>query len=412
MTASMTTPERSSGKSTKLELSSGSTRSTVLAAIIAASGTMARRDLAERTALSQPTVSRLVDKLISEGLVEEGEPIALGVPGRAAISLHLRAERSQVCGVDIGGTNCRSIAADLLGRPMGVLQRKTPKTRSAPKLAEWVAEIVAESTSGHAGNLVSVAVGLPGVVAPDTAKVSGAPNLPAVEGEEFVAELRTRLDVPLILDNDANLGVLGEMRFGTARGFGSVVLFSIGTGLGAGICLDGQLLNGRSGFVGEFGYLPIGPRGESLESLVAGAGLADQLRSLGGDIRTPTALFARPKPATKAIRNRFAQGLRVLLGAAATAYDPDLVVISGGLASSIEAMLPELAAGLTDALPSFPPVRVSELGGLGGALGAVAAACQRAYMDLGVDHHTAMDLPARASSDDLAALWKDVADVS
>jgi predicted NBD/HSP70 family sugar kinase len=375
-------------------------RSGILATILAESGTVTRTRLAAHTGLSQATVSRVVDALIRDGLVAEGDAVASGGTGRSAVTLHAAADRGLTCGVDLGGTNCRLVVGDLLGRPLARSQEVIPD-QSAAGLAAWLGRLVTElAASVSSAGLRAVAVGLPGVVSPDGVTVSGAPNLPQIEGDSFSRHLRRELGIPVSLHNDSNLALLGEMRFGAARGLGTVVMLTIGTGLGAGVAVNGQPLVGRGGLVGEFGYLPAGPRGESLESLVAGAGLVQHALSLGAEVTSAQDLFSVPPPAgTAPVRRRFRHALLLLLTTAVIAYDPEAIVIGGGIAAAIAPDLPGIQRQLGDLLPSAPDVVLSDLGGLSGAFGALAAACQAVYVDLGVDVTAATALPVVSAFD-------------
>jgi predicted NBD/HSP70 family sugar kinase len=370
-------------------------RSVILATILAESGNVTRTRLAAHTGLSQATVSRVVDALMREGLVAEGDAVASGGTGRSAVTLHAAADRGLTCGVDLGGTNCRLVVGDLLGRPLARAQEVIPADQSAAGLAAWLGRLVtALAASCSSAGLLAVAVGLPGVVSPQGATVSGAPNLPQIEGDGFATHLRRELGVPVSLHNDSNLALLGEMRFGAARGLGTVVMLTIGTGLGAGVAVNGQLLLGRGGLVGEFGYLPAGPKGESLESLVAGTGLVRQARALGAGITSAEELFRVPRPGrTARVRSRFRHALLLLLTTAVISYDPEAIVIGGGIAAAIAPDLDGIQRQLRDLLPSAPDVVLSDLGGLSGAFGALAAACQAVYVDLGVDAAAAAALP-------------------
>jgi predicted NBD/HSP70 family sugar kinase len=370
-------------------------RSVILATALAESGKVTRTRLAERTGLSQATVSRVVDRLMREGLIAEGDAVASGGTGRSAVSLHIAADRGLTCGVDLGSTNCRIIVGDLLGRPLARAQEVIPADKSAEGLASWLYRLVTElAASCSPADIRAVAIGLPGVVNPDGITVSGAPNLPQIEGDGFSMHLRRQLGMPVSLHNDSNLALLGEMRFGAARGLGTVVMLTIGTGLGAGVAVNGQLLLGRSGLVGEFGYLPVGPQGESLESLVAGAGLVQQARSLGADVASAQDLFAVPPPAkTTRVRRRFQHALLLLLMTVVIAYEPEAIVIGGGIAAAIAPGLADIRRQLRDPLPAAPDVVLSDLGGLSGAFGALAAACQAVYVDMGVDSAAATLLP-------------------
>jgi predicted NBD/HSP70 family sugar kinase len=336
------------------------------------SGGVTRAWLAEATGLSQATVSRVTDGLIAERLVAEGAAVPSGQRGRNAVSLHLTDAVGVVCGIDLGGGNCRRIVSDVRGRRLARAKDETPVHLDAAELAGWLAARVASlvAEAGHPGPLRAVAIGLPGMVTEDGLRIGGAPNVPQIEGTEFARGLREAIPVPVRLDNGANLALLGELRFGSGRGMSTVVMLTLGAGLGGGVAFDGRLLRGRHGMVGEFGYLPAGPAGELAEELLSSTGLLRHARTVADALRGK--------------REQFDRALLLVLTAASAAYEPEAIVIGGELAPLIVDRLPGIAGRLRAALPTSPDLRIAELGDRSGALGAVAAACQAAFVQLGI----------------------------
>jgi predicted NBD/HSP70 family sugar kinase len=369
-------------------------RSAVLARLLTAPANVTRGWLAESTGLSQATVSRVTDGLITEGMVAEGAEVASGHRGRNAVSLRLTDTIGVVCGVDIGGRNCAMIVSDLRGKQLARSDDATPVHLGPAELARWLADRVATLTGEQTGPLRAVAIGLPGMVTDDGLRISGAPNVPQIEGTDFAARLREAIGARVTLDNDANLALLGELRFGGGHGLSAVVTLTIGTGLGAGVALDGRLIKGRGGMVGEFGYLPIGPSGELAEELLSGTGLLRRARALGVRLPEPSDVFAPDAPTILApLREQFDQALLMVLAAASTAYEPEAIVIGGVLLPVIAQRLPAIAVRLRELLPAAPRLRLSLLGNRAGVLGAVVAACQAGYAPLGISAEHAAGLP-------------------
>ncbi len=362
------------------------------------SGTGTRGELARGTGLSLATVSRVVDGLLAEGLVVEGPAVLSGRRGRAAASLGMRADQDLICGIDLGGTNCRFLLADLLGRPVALDSQLTPTSLGADALAEWIASRIRALTTQRRGTLRAMAAGLPGVVAPTGMIISGAPNVPQIEGEGFAQSLADQVPARVTLDNDSNLALLAELRFGAGRGLTNAVMFTIGTGVGAGVVLDGHLRRGRHGIVGEFGYLPAGPSGELIEALLSGSGLVSRARALGVRVESAAAVFAPDAPALLApLREQFDHALLLALAAATVAYEPEAVIIGGRLSAAIAPRLQTARRRLRELVPAAPELLIAELGDLSGALGALAAACQEAYLALGVTAADAAGLPGSAA---------------
>ncbi len=389
-------------------------RSRVLAQLLV-SATTTRTELVTMTRLSPATVSRVTDLLLDEGLIAEGPPVASGRRGRNATSLRLRPGLGVVCGVDLGGTNCRFLLADLLGRPIARLQDLTPAEDGAAEIADWIACRVDKLSRRGKGPLKAVTVGLPGVVSPAGDVVSGAPNLPQIEGEVFARALGRRIPAPVTLDNDANVALLGELRFGVGRDLSTAVMFTIGTGLGSGVVLDGHMQRGRTGLVGEFGFLPAGPSGELAEEMLSASGLMRRARCLGARVKTAQDVFAGTAPALLSpLREQFDRALLLLLAAATVAYEPEAVIIGGGLSPIVSARLGDVQQQLRELVPAVPEVRIAGLGDLSGAFGALAASCHVAYLSLGVTRDDAAGLPSATAMSEVVAAqpngWE-VADV-
>ncbi|UOY02863.1 ROK family protein [Blastococcus sp. PRF04-17] len=382
-------------------------RAAVLAHVLEASPTT-RAAAATATGLSPATVSRMVDALMSEGLLRETDEVASGRRGRRATLLEAVADRSVVVGVDLGASSARFIVADLLGQPLHHRTCPTPTDRGPAELAAWLAEEVVATAGDLADRLAAVAIGLPGAVRRHDRRVFSAPNLPQVEQPVFLDVLEERLGPGLDLDNDSNYALLGEQRFGAARSAPTAVMLTVGAGLGAGVALDGRLLRGRNGLVGEFGHLPVGPLGSPLEHLVTGPGIMRRAAELGVDIASPAALFSPDADGQLlAMRRHVEQALLVVLTAAVVSYEPDTIVLGGRIARSLAPHLDGLGEDLRRTVPSAPPVVPAQLGDLSGALGAVVAALHRVYLGLGVGEQDLVRVPRPR---DLGLAESDLAD--
>jgi len=360
-------------------------RARVLGSLVA-SGRASRAELAATSGLSRATVSRVVEDLIAEGTIREREAIRRP-RGRSVTPLELVGERGVVCGVDLGATTVRIALADLSCRPLGVERAATPNDRGAAGLARWLAQRIRRLCREVAdeAELWATAVGVPGVVHPETRGIRLAPNLPGIAGTTFVASLERHLDGAVSLDNDANFALLGEMHFGAARGLSSAVMFTIGTGVGAGVAVDSRLQRGPSGFVGEFGNMVIGSGSSTLESVVAGPALVRAAARRGLRISSPADVFLRRAPSPlREVRDHALQALLVALSATTVAYEPQIVVLGGGVAPPLGPWLPGLRRRLAGATSAPPQLVLSELGDLAGTAGALAKALENAYthMDL------------------------------
>src|SRR3954452_16157352 len=220
-------------------------------------GPLSRAQLARDTGLSKPTVSEALAELETAGLVR---PIGLAAPsrGRTALLYEPDPTAGYVVGIDIGRAWIRIAVADLAGT---ILARSdTPnRARTAAAVVRAVAR-EARATVKQAGvgwrRVVHTVVGSPGVFDPATGRMWHAPNLPDWSKAGLADELRDALTPSTAIDNDANLAAVGERDFGRGREARSFVYVELGTGVGVGIVIDGELYRGARGAAGEVGYIP------------------------------------------------------------------------------------------------------------------------------------------------------------
>jgi predicted NBD/HSP70 family sugar kinase len=369
-------------------------RSTVLAEVLAR-GPLARSAIGQETGLSPATVSRIVEQLLDEGLLTEMDATPSASRGRRATPVRIAADRAVVCGVDVGGSNVRVVVADLAARPLATTTVPTPTTFDARRLAGWLADLIRDTVGDRIPRLDCVCLGLPGAVRQDDRAVSNAPNLRQVEEPEFLRCLDEQLNTRVEVDNDSNYALLGELRFGAARDAQTAVMFTVGAGLGAGVALDRRLFRGRSGLVGEFGHLPAGPLGTSLEQLISGPGILSRTRELGLGFDNPADVFRSTDPRLASVKQQVEQALLVVLTAAVVAYEPEVIVLGGGISHALEPELGRLGSRLREIVAAAPAVQSAQLGDLSGALGAVVAALHTVYRRLGLADLDLAQVPHR-----------------
>lgn len=168
-------------------------------------------------------------------------------------------------GIDIGGTNIKYGIVDQAGKVLFKEQRPTLVEKGADPLMHLVTNI-AETLMLHAAEedltINWLGVGTPGAVDGKTGKVIGpSPNIAGWEGMEIGATLKGRLNMPVYVDNDVNLVALAEARFGAGVGYRSVMCVAVGTGVGGGLIIDGQLWRGANHAAGEIGHMVIDQNG-------------------------------------------------------------------------------------------------------------------------------------------------------
>ncbi|MGP3948626.1 ROK family transcriptional regulator [Streptomyces sp. 7N604] len=209
------------------------------------------------TGLSRPTVADLVERLQGAGLIAVVGEAGAERRGPNARLYGIVADRAYLAGVDVRTRGVAVSVADLLGRTLAEASLPVDPAGDKALTVESAAALL-ERTAAEAGapELHTVGVGAPGLVDPATGALRVTGTLPAWHGE-LVAELRRRLGIPVLLENEVNLAAVAEQRLGAARDRDTFALLWLGHGVGAAVVLDGRLRRGASGGTGEIGFLPV-----------------------------------------------------------------------------------------------------------------------------------------------------------
>lgn len=309
-------------------------------------------------------------------------------------------------GVDVGGTNIRASVVDVEGEVLDTVQAPTPHAARALEAA--IDRSVRELARRH--SIAAVGLAVAGFISEDRSTVRFAPHLPWRDAP-VAQRLTARLGLPVILEHDANAAGWAEYRFGAAAGGQTVVLVAIGTGIGAALLIDGNLYRGSHGIAPELGHLQVVPDGRSCacgkrgcwERYCSGTALADTaiemlatdpVRSvLARDVaRDPGSLTGRRvagaaqdgDPLAVRVMSDFARWLGLGLAFVSDLFDPDLVVIAGGVSSSAPLFLDEAREHYANAVTGaghrpLARLRTTQLGEAAGMIGAAELA--RAALD-------------------------------
>jgi glucokinase len=243
---------------------------------------------------------------------------------------------------------------------------------------------------------VACAIGVPAIVDPVRGHVLGGPT---VLWQDFALldELRRVLDVPLMVDNDVKLAAIAQAWRGLGRGVADFATISIGTGVGAAVVANGELLRGQHNAAGELGYLLVDPRqlGEAhatslggLERVITGPAIAARAREILQGRPKPRGPLARETVTSERVLQAALDGdpvgtqvvdevldaLVVVLIALATTADPELIIIDGGVGRSLAPYLERLSSALARHTPWTPRLAVSQLGPSATVTGAIATA--------------------------------------
>jgi predicted NBD/HSP70 family sugar kinase len=355
-------------------------------------GPASRTELAAATGVSKPTVGQALANLERAGLVRAAGR-RTGAPGRSAGLYEVDPTAAYVAGVDVGRAYVRVALSDLGGEVVARRDERN-RARGARALVEHVRQLAHEvaAEAGVAwGDVVHAVVGSPGVLDPATGRLQYAPNLPGWGRPGLVDELRRALTPSLAIDNDINLAALGERAYGRGREVKDFVYLSIGTGVGMGVVVGGELHRGARGAAGEVGFLPLAPGGGdgdgrssrgALEEAAGAGGIVRTARAMGmAGALTPERIFNAAKAGDATARAtvwREAERLAFVVASVAAIIDPELVVLGGGIGANGDVLLGPLQEAVAALTPLRPPVILSELGADAILLGAIATALDTA----------------------------------
>jgi glucokinase len=165
-------------------------------------------------------------------------------------------------GIDLGGATLKGALVSPAGEIIHETRIESEQQSPDALFSQIVQAALALRDDKKArGKVGGVGVGIPGLVNRKTNRIEVMPNLPTLSEIDITAELSRQTGLPVILDNDANAAAYGELQVGAARGRREVFFVSLGTGIGAGLIINGRIYRGAAGFAGEFGHMTIDPEG-------------------------------------------------------------------------------------------------------------------------------------------------------
>jgi glucokinase len=265
-------------------------------------------------------------------------------------------------GIDIGGTKIAGALVDANGQI--VIEERVPSPAGDPDaMVEAVVGLIQRLSANH--EVIGAGVAAAGFIDADQSTIIYAPNI-SWRNEPFKAKLEAKLDIPVIIENDANAAGWAEYRYGAGRGYKHMIMLTIGTGVGGAVIADSHMLRGGFGIAGELGHLRVVPDG-----LVCGCGQHGCLESYASGsalLRAAKELAASGDPAGKRLREIQAEAgqltglevykailendegaLRILsdlgswlgqaIGSLVAVLDPEVVVIGGGVSAAGDLLL-------------------------------------------------------------------------
>lgn len=287
---------------------------------------------------------------------------------------------SHVIGIDLGGTSLRAALFNSEWKILKKTEKKTPKSWKETvilRLEEAIEEVWSEKVTG-------IGVGIAGIVDHKKGIFLGGPNLsPELKNTEFGKILKKRFKVPIIIENDARCFALAESKLGAGKKSKSIFGLTLGTGIGGGLIRNGKMIRGSHSGAGEIGHMPVSDelsehspkRMVEMESVASGSGLEHVYRRMTGRKKTAKEieeLFGKREGA--AVRT-FGIGQRALVkgfAAIQLLFDPDRIIVGGGLGRSTTYWKPAAEAVKKLSFPSLKKISIvrSALGIDAGMIGA------------------------------------------
>lgn len=359
-------------------------------AVLRQRGPLSRAEIARRTALSRATVSSVLAELREAGLLVEADATAEGQrAGRRPALVRLDRSAGAALGIDFGKRHLRVAVADLghqvLAERAVELDPDHDAGHGMRVAAGLVDEVLAEAAIDR-HTIVGVGMGLPGPIRRSTGELGSATILPGWVGVRGQQAMSARLGLPVQVDNDANLGALGEWNWGAAKGCADVVYVKVSTGIGAGLILGGRLFRGAGGTAGEIGHTIVDPAGPvcrcgnrgCLETLVGVPAVLELLAPTLGPV-TLREVLARAGEGDLGCRRVITDAGTAIGAAAATLcnlINPERIVVGGDLGAAGELLLAPIRDALDRAaIPSAADdvdVVAGVLGERAEVLGAIA----------------------------------------
>jgi len=351
---------------------------------------IARSAIARRLSMSLPTVMRIVDDLMEEDLVcLQGTSESTG--GRPRALLEFNGNAYAVVGVDLGGARMFGTVADLSGtvqHEIRISHDDDGPGDSLERLCELIERLLnAPRPPGQ--RIRGIGIGAPGFTLIPEGIVTWAPSL-GWRDLPLKEILTDYFDEPVFVENDVNLATLGEWGFGAGRGVQNLVCIAVGTGIGAGIIVDGALYRGHNQGAGEIGYLPpgVGFLGRhydqfgALEDMASGLGIAERGRQLleKEGIPVPSDPFSaedvfaaarRGEPWAQQVVGETVDYLSLAIASVSALLDPEVIVLGGGVGRSADLLIEPILKRLDGVVPFVPRLVASPLGRRAAVMGAI-----------------------------------------
>jgi len=270
-------------------------------------------------------------------------------------------------GVDLGGTNLRIAAVDASGKLLSKTELETGVALGREHVIDDLCRATEAMQAKYKGvaELCGIGVGVPGLIDSESGRLLESPNLPGWSNYDVKGDIERRLGASVILENDANAAALGEQWLGAGRNVESMCMYTLGTGVGGGLVLNGNIWRGWNGMAGELGHCNVEPGGHpckcgshgcleqyasatavvrmTREALASGA--ASQLLASAGESLDARAVYEcamRGDAVARSVFERVGRALGLAIANMVNALNLPLYVIGGGVSSAWDAFSPTL----------------------------------------------------------------------
>ncbi len=287
-------------------------------------------------------------------------------------------------GIDVGGTKIRTGLVREDGEVVKIAEIATEAEQGGSHVVSSIEGLIkAYVGQGIAG----VGIGTAGQVGWDGSILSATSTFPGWSGTHLQELLADRTRLPVKVVNDVQAMALGELYFGEGRGLRHLLCLALGTGVGGAIICDGKLFRGASGVAGEMGHMAIHPRGRTcpcgkkgcLEAYVSGTALSERYEERTGVKRSATGIMQDAgggEVAASELMEEFLDDLSGGISSLVAIFNPEKIVLGGGLTEGLASYLPRLTSKVREELnPAMAPyftLSVSKLGGNAMILGAAS----------------------------------------
>lgn len=384
------------------------TNATLVLLAVRDRGPLSRTELAKLTGLSKPTVNAIVSDLCAQGYIREAENSSIKQerPGPRATSLWFAANVGHVLGLDFGATRLAAMVTDLAGHPVAYeqMQLDDPGYMADPEqfmvAIDELVEAALSSANLTRDHLWAVGIGVPGFIDQELGSLKLAPAFANWRNVPFKQLLLSHFGCPVFIENEVQLSILAEQRWGEAKDVQNAVYIHLGSGIGMGLLIRGEIYRGADGFAGEVGFMDIPDPDDgtpsnfgSFEWAAGGPAYARLGRRAIQNGESPRlAELARNKIDSvnaemvfQAARDGDAAALNIvdrLIGRLASGVaniccvlNPEMVILGAGLSRAGDQLLVPLRERVAALIP-MPPRRmtVSALSGRSVVLGAVVCA--------------------------------------